>query len=101
VVNNPTSYSAGIAAGIQITSGGTICPPAGSSCTPDELIAAADAGLFAQVAIDVDGNLKLVIEKGAPAQGASSQRAPSSPSSSAPAATPSPGSSATASSSAG
>ena len=100
-VNDPTTYSAGIAADIQITSGGTICPPAGSSCTPGELIKAADAGLFARVAIDVDGNLELVIEKGAPAQAATSQRAPSSPSGSAPAPTPGPGGSATASSSAG
>jgi hypothetical protein len=93
VVNDPTQYSAGLAADLQIASGGTVCPPAGSSCTPDELIKAADAGLFAQVAIDVDGNLKLVTEKGAPAKAASSQPAPSSPSGSgsAPSASPSPG----------
>ena len=90
VVNDPTPYSAGIAADIRITSGGTICPPAGSSCTPDELIKAADAGLFAQVAIDVDGNLKVVIEKGAPAKAATSQPAQSSPSGSAPAPSASP-----------
>jgi hypothetical protein len=87
VVNDPTPYSAGIASDIRITSGGTICPPAGSACTPDELIAAADAGLFAQVAIDADGNLKVVVEEGAPAKSATSQ-APSGPPSE-PAPTPS------------
>jgi hypothetical protein len=78
VVNDPAQFSAGLAAAIEITSGGGICGPAGSSCTADQLIAAAGAGLFAEVAIDADGNLKVVIEKAPPSKLADAQVPPSS-----------------------
>jgi hypothetical protein len=77
VVDDPAQYTAGLASAVQITSGGGICGPAGSTCTPDQLIAATGAGLFAEVAIDADGNLKIVVEKAAGAKLADTQAWPS------------------------
>ncbi len=53
-----------LAPAASIVSGGTLCPPAGSACTPAQLIAAAGAGFFAEVAIDVTGTLRSVVEVG-------------------------------------
>ncbi|CAN5457153.1 hypothetical protein BH10ACT8_BH10ACT8_21240 [soil metagenome] len=66
-------YEVAIAAGIQITSGGTLCPPAGSSCTTEQLVRASADGFFAEVAIDADAALRSVIElDSAPALGSAS-----------------------------
>jgi|GEM_PF-2796926 len=64
VISGPRTFTAALAPAATITSGGTLCPPAGSSCTPDQLIAAADSGFFAEVAIDVTGALRSVVEVG-------------------------------------
>jgi hypothetical protein len=61
-VASDETYSAGLAQDIRIISGGTICPPAGNSCTPDELAKAAPSGFFAVVGLDASGDLRLVIE---------------------------------------
>jgi hypothetical protein len=79
VVNDPKPYNAGIAASVKITSGGMICPPAGSTCTVTELIDAASSGFFAQVAIDAAGNLAVVTEKGGPPPSSDTRQKPSSP----------------------
>jgi hypothetical protein len=62
VVSGPETFSAGLAPTVAIVSGGTLCPPAGSTCTTDQLIAAAEDGFFAEVAIDVTGTLRSVLE---------------------------------------
>lgn len=64
VLSGPRTFTAPLAAAATITSGGSLCPPAGSSCTPQQLIAAADSGIFAEVAIDVTGALRSVVEVG-------------------------------------
>jgi len=64
LVSSPDTYTAILAPTASIVSGGSLCPPAGSACTPDQLIAAADTGLFAEVAIDVTGTLRSVVEVG-------------------------------------
>jgi hypothetical protein len=64
VISGRQTFTAVLAPAATITSGGTLCPPAGSSCTPDQLIAAADSGFFAEVAIDVTGALRSVLEVG-------------------------------------
>ena len=61
-VSSPTHYHAGLASGLSITSGGTLCPPAGSSCTVAQLIAAAPGGFFAQVALDPAAEFESIIE---------------------------------------
>ncbi len=61
-VNNPAEYSVYIATGISITSGGRICPPAGSSCTVAQLIEAAGGGFFANAAIDPSAELQSIVE---------------------------------------
>jgi hypothetical protein len=61
-VSSPTHYHAGLAAGLAITSGGTLCPPAGSSCSVAELIAAAPAGFFAEAAIDPSAEFESIVE---------------------------------------
>jgi hypothetical protein len=61
-VGSPTHYHAGLAAGLTITSGGTLCPPAGSSCSVAELIAAAPAGFFAEAAIDPSAEFESLVE---------------------------------------
>jgi hypothetical protein len=77
-VNDPHPYSAGIATDIQITSGGTICPPAGSTCTSQQLISAAASsdGFFAEVAIDADGELRVVVERDSAPSAADAQLTP-------------------------
>ena len=56
------TFTAALAPSITITSDGGICPPAGASCTLDQLIRAADSGFFAVVAIDARGELRSIIE---------------------------------------
>ena len=89
-VEGSATYSAGLAEGIQITSGGVICPPAGSTCTVQQLITAADRGFFADAAIDTVGNLRSVIERDNTGQtsGTAYQAAPVPSSSATPTSTP-------------
>ncbi|MGI8665973.1 MAG: hypothetical protein ACR2N4_08075 [Jatrophihabitans sp.] len=61
-VSSPAQFSARIAVDVTITSGGQLCPPASSSCSIDQLIAAASAGFYATAAIDQAGQLDSVIE---------------------------------------
>lgn len=61
-VQSPATFSAAIATHISITSGGRLCPPAGSSCSVAQLIAAAADGFFATAAIDPLGQLDSMIE---------------------------------------
>jgi hypothetical protein len=61
-VSSPTHYHAGLAAGLTITSGGTLCPPAGSSCTVAQLISAAQRGFFAEVALDPAAEFESITE---------------------------------------
>ena len=61
-IADPTPYAAVLAPSLTITSGGGICPPAGSACTRDQLIRAADSGFFAVAAIDAQGQLRSLIE---------------------------------------
>ncbi len=80
-VSGPQTYTATLAGAIVVTSGGTICSPAASSCTVDQLTSAADSGFFAEVAIDAAGRLRSVVEVGG--QAAAARLAPT-PSTSAP-----------------
>jgi hypothetical protein len=61
-VSSQQQFSASLADDISITSGGQLCPPAGSSCTVAQLIAGAQTGFFAGVAIDAGAALHSVIE---------------------------------------
>ncbi|MBV9821820.1 MAG: hypothetical protein JO144_06205 [Actinobacteria bacterium] len=61
-IGSPQTFSAVLAPAASIVSGGTLCPPAGSSCTPEELGAASGAGFFAEVAIDATGTVRSVVE---------------------------------------
>lgn len=63
VIDSDT-FTAALAPSATITSGGNLCPPAGSTCTPDQLIAAADSGFFAVVAIDARGEIRSLVEVG-------------------------------------
>ncbi len=83
LVSSPDTYTAALAPTAPIVSGGSICPPAGSACTPDELAAAAETGVYAEVAIDAAGTLRSVVEVGE--QPASAQAAPGPASSASPA----------------
>lgn len=65
-ISGPETFTAALAPSITITSGGSLCPPAGSACTVDQLIQAADSGFFAVAAIDVRGEIRSVIEVGDP-----------------------------------
>jgi hypothetical protein len=76
-VSGPAQFSAGIAPSVRIGSGGTICPVSAGSCTPDQLIAAASGGFFAEVAIDSSGQLQSVLEVGGAQAGARFGPAPS------------------------
>jgi hypothetical protein len=58
------TYTAALAPSMTITSGGGICLPAGSACTRDQLIGAADSGFFAVAAIDARGALRSLVEVG-------------------------------------
>jgi hypothetical protein len=92
IVDAGAIYSAGLAEGLQITSGRTICPPAGASCAVQQLIDAASQGFFAEAAIDSAGNLRSVIERDNVAQTASPDlKAAPAPSATATSAAPSPG----------
>lgn len=64
LVSDRQSFSAPLAPSVTITSGGGICPPAGSACTPDQVIRAAESGFFAVVAIDTAGVLRSITEVG-------------------------------------
>jgi len=61
-VESTRQYSAGFAADLTITSGGQLCPPAGSRCSLDQLIAGAGTGFYAIAAIDPADQLHSVIE---------------------------------------
>lgn len=61
-VDSPRQYSAGLASDLTVTSGGQLCPPAGSRCTPAQLIAGAGTGFFAIAAIDPADQLHSIIE---------------------------------------
>lgn len=78
VIDSDT-FSAALAPSITITSGGTLCPPAGSTCTVDQLIGAADTGFFAVVAIDARGELRSVLEVGDQSAAAKLAPAPGPP----------------------
>ncbi|MEO7260631.1 MAG: hypothetical protein ABI047_05155 [Jatrophihabitantaceae bacterium] len=64
LISGPDTFTAVLATSVTITSGGSICPPAGSMCTPDQVIRAAAFGFFAEVAIDAAGELRSIIEVG-------------------------------------
>jgi len=64
VVSDPQTFTAALAPSAIIVSGGGICPQAGSACTPDQVIGAADSGFFAEVAIDAAGALRSIVEVG-------------------------------------
>jgi hypothetical protein len=55
-------FAAGVAGDVKVVSAGTLCGPAGSVCTVSQLIAGAQHGFFAEVAIDQAGILRSVIE---------------------------------------
>jgi len=61
-VQSTRQYSATLATDLTITSGGQLCPPAGSRCSIDQLTAAAGTGFFAIAAIDPADQLHSVIE---------------------------------------
>ena len=77
LISDRRSFSAALAPLTTITSAGSICPPAGSACTPDQLINAADSGFFARVAIDSTGVLRSIIEVGGEPAAAKLSPAPS------------------------
>ncbi len=62
-VTDQTRYRALLAPDAPIVSGTTLCPPAGSRCTPAQLESAAGQGVYAEVAIDASGVLRSVIER--------------------------------------
>ncbi|HEY0167081.1 MAG TPA: hypothetical protein VGB75_08570 [Jatrophihabitans sp.] len=64
LISDSQTFTAALAPSAVVISGGSICPPAGSTCTLDQLIRAADAGFFAQAAIDATGVLRSIIEVG-------------------------------------
>ena len=61
-VDSTQQYSATLATDLAVTSGGQLCPPAGSRCSTDQLIAGAGRGFFAIVAIDPADQLHSIIE---------------------------------------
>ena len=61
-VESARRYSATLATDLTVTSGGQLCPPAGSRCSLDQLIAGAGAGFYAIAAIDPEDQLHSVIE---------------------------------------
>lgn len=63
-VTDPTTFTATLAKSVTITSSGTLCAPAGGTCTPDQLFRAAESGFFAEVAIDHAGVLRSVVDLG-------------------------------------
>jgi hypothetical protein len=63
-VLDSATFTAALAPSTIVTSGGSICAPAGSACTRDQLIRAAGSGFFAVAAIDAGGSLRSVVEVG-------------------------------------
>lgn len=63
-IGSRQTFGAVLAPTASIVSGGTLCPPAGSRCTPDELAAASGAGFFAALAVDASGTVRSVVEVG-------------------------------------
>ena len=61
-VIDPSRFSAGLATGLTVVSGGRLCPPAGSSCSTAELVAGAADGFFAEAAIDPAGLFESIVE---------------------------------------
>jgi hypothetical protein len=61
-VTTTRHYSATLASDLTVTSGGQLCPPAGSRCSVDQLTAAAAAGFYAIAAIDPADQLHSIIE---------------------------------------
>ncbi|UQX87801.1 hypothetical protein M6D93_16055 [Jatrophihabitans telluris] len=87
VIASSPRYRAGLDPRITVTSGTTICPPAGNRCTAAQLIAAAPNGFFAEAALD-RGLLRSVIERDnagyggfSPAPSTTTSPSPSAPSS--------------------
>ena len=74
-------YQAPLAAGASIVSGNTMCPPAGSRCTPSQLDSAAVNGMYAEVGIGPAGRLESVIERDNTPDNAAGANSPSAPSS--------------------
>jgi hypothetical protein len=77
-VDSPHKYSATLASDLTVTSGGQLCPPAGSRCSIDQLTAAAGTGFFAVAAIDPADQLHSILEvdNAGPGAGSSSGFAP-------------------------
>lgn len=61
-VESARQFSAGLASDLTVTSDGQLCPPAGSRCTTEQLIAGAGTGFFAIAAIDPADQLHSIIE---------------------------------------
>jgi hypothetical protein len=61
-VDSPRHYSATLATDLTVTSGGQLCPPAGSRCSLDQLTEAAGAGFYAIAAIDPADQLHSILE---------------------------------------
>jgi hypothetical protein len=61
-VSAPAQFRAGLAADLSITSGGQLCPPAGSSCSVAELIGEAAKGFFAEAAINPAAEFESIVE---------------------------------------
>ncbi|MEO6504157.1 MAG: hypothetical protein ABIQ09_19900 [Jatrophihabitantaceae bacterium] len=64
LISGKQTFTAALDPAATVISGGSICPPAGNACTPDQVISAADYGFFAEVAIDAAGVLRSIIEVG-------------------------------------
>lgn len=62
-IASPKQYTATLASDIHIISGGQLCPPAGSSCTVDQLIAGTATGFYAEVGVDPSSAVHSVTER--------------------------------------
>ncbi|HEX2902243.1 MAG TPA: hypothetical protein VHO01_02195 [Jatrophihabitans sp.] len=91
-VTSDRQYTAGLAADVRVVSGGRLCPPAGSSCTVDQLIAGAVQGFYAELAIGPSGVVHQVLERDNANQYAPSLPQPSPSTSTPPATGPAPAS---------
>ena len=56
-------YTASLASDLRVVSGGLLCPPAGSTCTVDQLIAGTAQGFYAVVAVDPSAAVHEVSER--------------------------------------
>lgn len=72
-----TQYTATLADDLRVISGGKLCPPAGSTCTVEQLIAGAANGFFAELAIDPSSAVHQVTERDNVSQYAPTQPQPS------------------------